>query len=95
MYICLECGKPFENLCVVHEDGHAQNVSPCCCEAWTEANRCKQCGEPICSGDLCKNCRKDAMSRFKNYLEKFSKLELEYLSDCIEGMDLCNPLKVS
>jgi hypothetical protein len=97
MFICLECGKTFDEPVVWYEK-HGLDTppyerwvgSPCCHADYEDACFCENCGEAIPEHQnaygLCAKCENKALEQFKYFLNnEFTEAEREYLDACIEG----------
>ena len=100
MYICLNCGEPFEEPYTYFEDyGEAQTVSPCCKGAFDYATTCDNCKRPIPASAVfhgqCEECTKDVIrSLVKHLKEHYTYKEREILNDAFEGVPLTDPDEV-
>ena len=94
MYICKECGRTFETPIKIKEEGYEHDCSPCCKEAFGNANECEVCGKYIDADEshilLCPECKHRAIERFKYLLGGFKAEELKYLDEITAGDTLLN-----
>lgn len=85
MYICLDCGKVFEDYIRIETDyGEKKSVSPCCCGAFAEAEQCEECEEWVeaeeVENGMCCKCQCKLEKRFNEILDKhFFYNEKEYI----------------
>ena len=94
-YICLGCGQGFPWPAQYRDPqtGEAHLTSPCCRTAFREADRCQNCGRliPREEGRLCPRCRKDAVDRFRQLLDRVTPAEREAINNAYDGVPLTKP----